>query len=376
MLIVALEPTPYNFDLFNAFAQSHHWVPSVYHTQQRNWDLEAGHDFQDLPYANFALRIVSGQTTCSKFCGLWKLFRTFLQLKPKCTIVCGNHGIIPLMAIFLCIVTLRRLAFWGDRFNPDPPSRGGVFASIARRMIRKVIILKSTIVMVCGRKGIESAIKVGCPPQKVINFPYVVDSKRLRSSHSQHVPGSCLNDLKQNKTVIMFSGRMIPRKGLPTLLEAISLMHESDRSSFWIEGDGPSFNEYQVLAEMLEVKGRCIFLGFCQMDLHAWLISNADIIVVPSLKDPWGIVVDEGMQMGKVVCASDSTFSALDRIVHGKNGFLFPTGDSKALRDLLRDLISAPDLREKIGHAALCTAKAWTPQRNVEAFTRSFCSKS
>ncbi|MFH1118142.1 MAG: glycosyltransferase [Pseudomonadota bacterium] len=214
--------------------------------------------------------------------------------------------------------------------------------------------------------GRESAIQAGCNPNKVVDFPYVVDAERLEQSNPDSIPKTCLRDVASKKMVVLFSGRHIHRKGLPTLLEAAEKLQPVNGWVLWIEGDGPLRTQYQELASRLGISEQCRFLGFCQMDLHGWLVAHAHIVVVPSLHDPWGIVVDEGMQLGKAVCASRSTGSALDRISDGENGFLFTAADSQQLRELLQNLISNRKLVNSIGFRARLTAQQWSPRRNAE----------
>ena len=81
------------------------------------------------------------------------------------------------------------------------------------------------------------------------------------------------------------------------------------------------------------------FLGFSQYRRHSYLLSISDIVVIPSFQDNWGIVVDEALQLNKVVLASSFVGSAEDLIVHGENGFLFDPHSSRELFDILRRLI-------------------------------------
>jgi glycosyltransferase involved in cell wall biosynthesis len=99
--------------------------------------------------------------------------------------------------------------------------------------------------------------------------------------------------------------------------------------------------------------------------VHSWLLRNASIVIVPSLSDAWGIVVDEGMQLGKSVIASSGVGSAVDRIESGMNGLLFPPGDVSQLKDHLLHLLSSNDLRSALAQNALLTSRAFSPERNV-----------
>lgn len=133
----------------------------------------------------------------------------------------------------------------------------------------------------------------------------------------------------------------------------------------WIEGAGPELQAYTKLANSLGLEERCRFLGFCQYDLHSWLMRSASVVVVPSLEDSWGIVVDEGLQLGRAVIASDATNSGHDLINHDVNGFVFPAGNVVQLAGIIDALIVNPDLMARVGRAAQLGLRNVLPEDNV-----------
>ena len=203
----------------------------------------------------------------------------------------------------------------------------------------------------------------------------MIDVDRIKIDAPEAMPAECIRDVDGEATVIFFSGRMIPRKGLPTLLAALSGKPSSKKWGLWIEGDGPELGRYQSLAQEHGIQDRCRFLGFCQYDLHSWLIRSSDIVVVPSLVDTWGIVVDEGIQLGKVVLSSDATGSGYDRILDGHNGFIFPAGDDTSLSNILMALIDDENQRALIGDTAMSGERNLRPADNLETLLKLIKNK-
>lgn len=105
----------------------------------------------------------------------------------------------------------------------------------------------------------------------------------------------------------------------------------------------------------------------CSRRLHSWLIRSADIVVVPSLKDNWGIVVDEGLQLGKIVISSDATGSGYDRIVHGSNDHIFPASNSNALADILSSLLRGRLTENAVGKVARNSPRNIKPANNLSS---------
>jgi glycosyltransferase involved in cell wall biosynthesis len=106
------------------------------------------------------------------------------------------------------------------------------------------------------------------------------------------------------------------------------------------------------------------------MSLHSWLLNNSSIVVIPSLADAWGIVVDEGMQLGKVVVASNTVGSAVDRIQSEGNGMLFSAGNFQELAKYLEVAISSSDVRKKLGDNSAMSSRDFSPKRNVKNLSR------
>lgn len=74
-------------------------------------------------------------------------------------------------------------------------------------------------------------------------------------------------------------------------------------------------------------------------DLSA-LYADVDALIVPSVYEPWGLVVHEGLGNGLPVIASDQVAAADDLVEPGVNGYIVPTGSAEALSGAMRELAS------------------------------------
>jgi glycosyltransferase involved in cell wall biosynthesis len=371
LLAVDLEPAPYKVDLWNAFASSEDWKIEVLYTNAKDESKDAGHNYQELPISHFRYEILQGHSLLASISKIAKTIRTIVNKKINLVFISGYVNAAPLVAILTCVILKKPFLVHSDIFNLKAPQ--APLAWIKRWLrggIRAIVFRFSAGVLVCGKLGYESALKAGCPQYKVIDFPYAVDRGRLLSDEPTSIPLDLGEDVKRNCVSLYYSGRMIERKGLTTLLEAVSQLDVNSIQgpqdwNIWIAGDGLLLSHYQQLAQSLGISNRVRFLGFVQMKLHSWLLRNASIVVVPSLADAWGIVVDEGMQLGKPVIASSGVGSAIDRIESGKNGHLFAPGDISQLKNCLLHLLSSVDVRHSLGESALATSRAFSPKRNV-----------
>ncbi len=84
-----------------------------------------------------------------------------------------------------------------------------------------------------------------------------------------------------------------------------------------------------------------------------------DVFVLPSLLEPWGLVINEVMNAGRAVVVSDQVGAAPDLVRDGENGFVFPAGDVGALSDCLLRILSDPDLCRRMGDRSRAMIGDW-----------------
>jgi len=97
------------------------------------------------------------------------------------------------------------------------------------------------------------------------------------------------------------------------------------------------------------------FLGPVPRTKMTQLYRDADIFVLPSIEEGFGMAVTEAMAAGLPVVVSDAV-GAADILTSMKDGIIFPVNNVEALTDSLQSLIDQPALRLSMGHAAFTTA--------------------
>jgi len=366
IFVVELEPTHYKTDLWNAFVEIARADVTVAYCERKNWSPDGGHDYQQFPTSFFQSVVFEGKGYIGALRSALRMLSLVMKSAPRLTYIAGYAHLQTVLVIAYCIAAQKRFTVFADVLNNGRPSGRMAWLKWGfREGLRKLIFRYADAVLVCGRVGVAAARDAGCRPEKIQNFPYSVSLSRIRSDQPLRIPVLCSADLDAGSTVFFFSGRMIPRKGLRTLLQALADGRFNVDWVLWIEGAGPELEELTRLADYLGIARKCRFLGFCQYDLHSWLVRSADIVVVPSIQDNWGIVVDEGLQLGKAVISTSATGSAVDRIIDGVNGFIIPPDDPGVLTQRLECLINDITFREKLGQAAASSPKNIRPQDNV-----------
>ena len=159
-------------------------------------------------------------------------------------------------------------------------------------------------------------------------------------------------------------GRLVPIKGHAILLEALAAARARVPAlTLEVAGDGPLDGELRGLAERHGVADAVTFLG--RVAPVAPVLERAEIVVVPSLGEGFGMVALEAMERGRPVVAS--AVGGLPEIVEdGRTGLLVPTGDAASLAAALVDLASDPARAAAMGAAGR--------ERAVTAFTQARCT--
>lgn len=171
--------------------------------------------------------------------------------------------------------------------------------------------------------------------------------------------------LPAGRRVVLFVGRIEPLKGIDTLLRAMALLAADGASkqedlSVIIVGGAPGAGAAQVRSELdrlqrlqaeLGIDHLVTFMGAQNQDTLVYYYSAADVTVVPSHYESFGMVALEAMACGTPVIASKVGGLAFT-VQDGQTGFLVPDRDPELLAAKIRSLLDDDDLRRRLGRQA------------------------
>ena len=109
------------------------------------------------------------------------------------------------------------------------------------------------------------------------------------------------------------------------------------------------------------------FLGHVDRDDLPALYAEADVFVMPSRSEQWGMALNEAALAGLPLVSTDAAGAAHELIEDGANGFRLPAGDVEALRDALLRLTEDPELRAQMGARSRELAAQFTPDAWADA---------
>ena len=147
--------------------------------------------------------------------------------------------------------------------------------------------------------------------------------------------------------VLLWSAKMTPVKAPDLLLQALELLGPELRQRFWLlaVGEGPLRSEFQRRAEQL-LHERALFQGFRNQSELGACYAVADALVFPSRQgETWGLVVNEALQFGLAVIASDHVGSVRDLLAPPATppagSAIFASEDSQAFADAMKAFAKA-----------------------------------
>lgn len=156
--------------------------------------------------------------------------------------------------------------------------------------------------------------------------------------------------------LVLFVGRLVVHKDVPTLLKAVAALHQDiPHLRVALAGEGPLQADIAAQVDALSLQATVKLLG--QRGDVTDLVEASDMMVLPSLREGLSNVILEGMMGGKPVVASRAGGN-VELIAHDKTGLLFDVGDHAGLASALRRLTEDPSLRARLGEGARQRAQA------------------
>jgi glycosyltransferase involved in cell wall biosynthesis len=168
---------------------------------------------------------------------------------------------------------------------------------------------------------------------------------------------------------VLFVGRFEEQKNIGELISIWQLVHP--KFSDWkldLYGDGALWEKYEREAEALNMNiklhkpTKYIFEAYC----------NSSILVMPSLYEPFGLVIPEAMSCGLPVVSYDSPYGPASIISDGEDGFLIPMHHQQAFADRLCQLMGDEELRKEMGKRAIVSSQRFSADKIMPMWKELF----
>ena len=222
-----------------------------------------------------------------------------------------------------------------------------------RRVRHLVEFLKDEFLHRCtgfvvpGRLALEYLVDHKIKEDVIFTAPNAVDNDLF---------AGCAEEARKNASVrrqelnlpdryFLFAGRLVREKGVFELLSAYAKLNEQVRQQVGLvfAGDGACRQELEERAASIS-PGVVRFAGFAHREQLAKYYALAEMLILPTYSDTWGLVVNEAMACGLPVVLSRAAGCSADLVRENWNGLLIPPKEVSPLAAAMESLASQPDV--------------------------------
>jgi len=363
---VVHSPTPYKVPFFKMLAAR----PPVdvtffflyWDDPQRAWQQEdlPGLKYKVLPGTSFRKRPGESELVHFGPAVVGELRKGHFDL----VVICGYSHPTLLFALFYCLITGTPFVLQGESHVVQ---QRHPLKQVLKRCLLFPLLRRAKAAFATGRKAADYWVEAGIPRERVFtlsNTPDIVfflKESALGTVRREAVRKSL--GLSSRRTGI-FVGRFVEVKGVEIILEAMAGLPSEKQPQLLLVGDGPLKSSYEKIIQRHNLPVRLV--GFQQKDQLPELYAAADFFILPSLIEPWGVVVNEAMACGLPLLLSDQVGAAYDLLEEGRNGFMIPAGDVAAWRKALVAIMELTDAElQHMGAASREIVRPWNHEANV-----------
>jgi glycosyltransferase involved in cell wall biosynthesis len=231
------------------------------------------------------------------------------------------------------------LLVWVESTSRDARSQAAPLELAKRALIRA-----ASGFFVPGRASADYLRSLGVSDDRIGVAPNAVDAAIFGAAAGHRDRDGCR---------FLYVGRLDREKGVDVLLRAFHRVP----GELVIVGGGRE--EPALRAHASE---RVRFVGQLDRDDVVPYYAAADVFVLPSRSEPWGMVLNEAAAAGLPLVATDGVGAAHELIEHGVNGFRVPDGDEEALAEALRLLAEDREFRRRAGERSRELVRRFTPE--------------
>ena len=238
-----------------------------------------------------------------------------------------------------------------------------------KHFVKKSLVCLADRWLSTGVHTTKYLVHYGAKAEKVTHYPFSSLHERdiLEDPVSPAEKRKLRRELEiPEKQMILAIGQMIHRKGFDVLLKAARNL-DPEIGIYFVGGEAKE--EYLKLREELGLQN-VHFLGFQKKDRLAQFYKAADLFVLPTREDIWGLVINEALAYGLPTITTDRCVAGLELIEDGVNGYVVPVEDVEALTEKIQTVLVS-DL-EQMGKAALEKVRPYTLENMAKTHAEIF----
>jgi glycosyltransferase involved in cell wall biosynthesis len=231
-----------------------------------------------------------------------------------------------------------------------------LYIRIAKEVVLRFLFNLVQACLYIGEHNLNYYKRFGVAMNRVFFVPHVVDNDFFAREYNRLK--SKVRDIRfkwgiyDNRPVILFAGKLIPKKQPLLLLEAYRQVRQRCSCALLYAGDGPLRIDIESRVYKENIPD-VIITGFLNQTEISEAYTAGDILVLPSFSETWGLVVNEGMNFGLPIIISDKVGCGSNCVRDGENGYIVPYTSFSALVEAITELVVNPQKRYIFGKRSL-----------------------
>lgn len=359
--IISDEPTPYRLHVLRRIARE---IPGValhsvftHLEPSMPWKVGLDDDIGPVTFPKWSLNRRSSLTPVS-FPLFLRIRDHLIERRVRMVILLGYNSLTLLLLMHWAHARGIPVLLTGDSNIFNDSRHGFVLRGAKQLYIRHVMRHVDALMPMgtCGRAYYRLYANHAKPS---FLFPYEPDYSRFATCEpARREEFLARRGLAAGRRRLLYSGRLVPVKRVDVLLDAFArILKQRPDWDLAIAGDGPLRAELQARLPAAAA-ARVAWLGFLQVDELACCYHACDALVLPSEREPWGLVVNEAVAAGLAVVATEVAGAAVELVRHGTNGLLVPPGNVHALAEALLE-VTDPQANRRFRGAAAGVLEQW-----------------
>jgi glycosyltransferase involved in cell wall biosynthesis len=260
--------------------------------------------------------------------------------------------------------------FRGDSHLLD---NAGLLKSSVRKLYLTWLYRHVDFAIAVGSQNKKYYKWLGLKDHQILFAPHAIDDHRFKdnieSDKQLALERKQQMQIPSDHLVFIYVGKFEYRKNLQTLISA-KLKLKNSKCSLVLVGNGP---DEPVLKALASTDEHIHFIDFVNQAKIASIYRMADVFVLPSISETWGLGINEAMNCGLAIIASDKVGSAIDLV--NQNGYIFKNQDIEDLSAKMNDCILDRVQIDKFKSTSLNIIKDWSLSTLISKFEQALLSK-
>lgn len=277
----------------------------------------------------------------------YRLIRKVHELNPKVVLVPGYDSIA--FWILLLYATFRRMKVVSSLDSTEADRR----RAWAKELPKKFFYRFVDSVVCYGQRSKEYLLKLGVSSEKI--FPGC-QSVPIRQTPTEMLWRN------QSSFELLYVGRLSAEKNIKTLLNAFSIAAcKNEKLNLRLIGGGSELTSLKEHANKLNIQSRITWTPSMPTQYLEKYYDEAYALILPSVSEPWGLVVNEALQSGCPAIVTPQCGCVPELVTEGETGWIAESSDSTGISNAIALAIESADKRQDIGASCIKRIKMYTP---------------